>query len=548
MGDVIDFKSTMERINHDLEDPQAPHAGEEVELTYDPKPGSVGVSVYTIPDGTAHLTVTAPAADVATVMATARNALLASFGIAPGDERGLEAVMSSVGQASFDAFVASFVQQHFFGKAMLRTGIMPFLSPDFLTDDVPQEGEDYVYELEVLMRPSYELTSYDPVKVKLPEKREVGSKDVTACLDGMAEELATWENDPSRESVSDGDHVSLNLDATADGREFKPLTGRHLPYVVGSGAISPEFDGNLVGMKPRERRDISVSVALPDDQGGVAYQVVQLKVQIDEIQRRVPAKIDDVWVATNMPEAQTLLGLRSRQGGVAYQVVQLKVQIDEIQRRVPAKIDDVWVATNMPEAQTLLGLRSRVRTLLEREAEAAYHDELMVLCAEELATRLVGDPDERYVEKMRDELISQYIEDLHRSGIDYQQFVSQPGFDVNLWEKSMLEEADHALRRGLALDSLADHLDIQLEEADIAKVVSAMAPGHEEEVLGTMVETGQMPKMCEIALRTRANEWLVDHVQSVGLKGSGALVLEGGAIEGGRPRQAKGEGPKLQLL
>ncbi len=501
MGDVIDFKSTMERINRDLEDPQAPHAGEEVELTYDPKPGSVGVSVYTIPDGTAHLTVTAPADDVATVMATARNALLASFGVAPGDERGLEAVVSSVGQASFDAFVANFVQQHFFGKAMLRTGIMPFLSPDYLTDDAPREGEDYVYELEVLMRPSYELTSYEPVKVKLPEKREVGSKDVTAYLDGMAEELSTWENDPTREAVSDGDHVSLNLDATADGREFKPLTGRHLPYVVGSGAISPEFDTNLVGMKPRERRDMSVSVALPDEQGGIAYQVVQLK-----------------------------------------------VQIDEIQRRVPAKIDDVWVATNMPEAQTLLGLRSRIRTLLEREAEAAYHDELMVLCAEELATRLVGDPDERYVEKMRDELISQYIEDLHRSGIDYQQFVSQPGFDVNLWEKSMLEEADHALRRGLALDSLADHLDIQLEEADIAKVVSAMAPGHEEEVLATMVETGQMPKMCEIALRTRANEWLADHVQSVGLKGSGALVLEGGAIEGNRTKPSKGEGPKLQLL
>ncbi len=501
MGDVIDFKSALERINHDLEDPQAPHAGDEVELTYDPKPGSVGVTVYTTPDGAAHLTVTAPAIDVAPVMAMARDSLLASFGIAPGDEKGREAVVASLGRASYDGFIATFVQQHFFGKAMLRTGIMPFLSPDLLTGEAPKEGEDYVYELEVLMRPSYELTSYDPVKVKLPEKKEVTSKDVSAYLTGMAEELATWENDSSRDQVADGDHVSLNLDATADGREFKPLTGRHLPYVVGSGAISPEFDGALVGMKPRERRDVSVSVAVPDDQGGIAYQVVQLK-----------------------------------------------VQIDEIQRRVPAKIDDAWVMTNMPEAQTLLGLRSRIRTLLEREAELAYHDELMVLCAEELATRLIGEPEERYVEKMRDELISQYIEDLHRNGVDYQQFVSQPGFDVQQWEKSMSEEAEHALRRGFALDSLADHLDIQLEQADIAKVVSSMAPGHEEEVLATMVETGQMPKMCEVALRTRANEWLVDHVQSVGLKASGALVIEGGAAEGHRPKSDRGDGPKLQLV
>lgn len=501
MGDVIDFKSALERINQDLEDPEAPHAGDEVELTYDPKPGSVGVTVYTTPEGTAHLTVTAPALDVAPVIAMAQDALLASFGVAPGDKKGLEAVVASLGQASYDAFVATFVQQHFFGKAMLRTGIMPFLSPDLLTGEAPQEGQDYVFELEVLMRPSYELTSYDPVKVKLPEKKEVSSKDVSAYLTGMAEELSTWENDSSRTDVADGDHVSLNLDATADGREFKPLTGRHLPYVVGSGAISPEFDGTLVGMKPRERRGVSVSVAVPDEQGGVAYQVVQLK-----------------------------------------------VQIDEIQRRVPAKIDDAWVAANMPEAQTLLGLRSRIRTLLEREAELSYHDQLMALCAEELATRLVGEPDDLYVEKMRDELVSQYIEDLNRNGVDYQQFISQPGFDVKQWEQSMTEEARHALRRGLALDSLADHLDIQLEQADIAKVVSSMAPGHEEEVLATMVETGQMPKMCEVALRTRANEWLVEHVQSVGLKGSGALVIEGGASDSRRTRHDRGEGPKLQLI
>ena len=63
-----------------------------------------------------------------------------------------------------------------------------------------------------------------------------------------------------------------------------------------------------------------------------------------------------------------------------------------------------------------------------------------------------------------------------------------------------------------------------------------------------MVETGQMPKMCEVALRTRANEWLVEHVQSVGLKGSGALVIEGGASDGRRTRPDRGEGPKLQLI
>lgn len=501
MGDVIDFKSARERMNHEPEDVQAPCAGDEVELTYDPKPDSVGVTLSTTPEGLARLVVLAPAVDVGPAIRAAHDTLLANFGMAPGDERGLEAICRSMGQASVDAFVTTFVQQHFFGKAMVRTQIMPFLSPDYLTDELPVEGSDYRYELEVLMRPSYELTSYEPVHVKLPEKKEVTSKDVTSYLSGMSEELATWENDATRDAAEAGDHVTLNLDATANGREFKPLCGRHVPYIVGAGTVSPELDEALAGMKPRERRELSVSVPVPGESGELAYQMVQLK-----------------------------------------------VQLDEIQRRVPATIDDVWVATNMPEAQTLLGLRSRVRTMLEREAERAYHDELMALCAEELATRLIGDPDEVYVDKMRDELISQFLEDLQRSGLDYQQFVSQPGFDVQAWEAGMTDEAYRALRRGFALDALADHLDIQLDQADIAKVVASMAPGHEEEALTAMVETGQMPKMCEIALRTRANEWLVEHVRGAGLKGSGALVIEGGAGEGRGSKSDRPDGPKLQLV
>ena len=499
MGDVIDFKSALNRITKDLEDPQAPQAGDEVELTYDPKPGSVGVTVSTSADGVAHLTVTAPANEIAPAMAMAQAALLQSFGIAPNDRQGLEAVRDSMGAPTFDAFITTFVQQHFFAQAMLRTGIMPFLDPDYLTGEAPVEGQDYVFQVDTLLRPSFELSSYDPVKVNLPQKQEITSKDVSTYLANMADELATWENDPSRDAVIEGDHVTLNLDAMADGKEFKPLTGRHLPYVVGSGVISPEFDRELVGMKPRERREISVSIAMPNEVGDITYQVVQLK-----------------------------------------------VQLDEIQRKVPAKIDDAWVATNMPEAQTLLGLRSRIRTVLEREAERAYHDQLMILCAEELATRLEGDPDDRYVSKMRDELIAQFIGDLQRNGIDYQQYMSQPGFDAQAWENEMGEEARKALRRGLALDSLADHLDIDLREEDIAQVVSQMAPGHEQEALQGLLDSGQMPKMCEVALRMRANEWLVEHVQSAGLAGSG-LVLDGGAPKKD-DRGPKDSGPKLQLV
>lgn len=440
----------------------------------------------------------------------ARSALMSNFGVDASDLKTAEAVRSQLGEAAVDAYVTNFVQQHFFAEALQRTGVLPFLTPDFLTDEAPVQGHDYVFRAETLLRPRMELSSYGPVSVELPVKAEVSSKDVTEYLSNMADELATWENDPSRTSAAQGDHVLVNLEAAdASGRAVPGLTGRHVPYVVGAGALGEEFDKQLEGMAPGERKSFSTSA---------------------------PSVSPD---------------------GAGFQVVRIKVQLDSIQRKVPAKIDDKWVAANMPEAQTLLGLRGRVRTLLEREAEDAYRDELMARTADALAERLVGEPDPRYQEKMEQDLADQYEADLAARGISFQELESQPGFDADAWRRELAEQARGSLRRGLALDALADHLDIQLTQADIAKVVARMAPGREQEALQGIIDSGQMPKMCEVALRTRANEWLVDHVRDAAQEGKprfeGGVILGGGepgkdAKPGKDAGRKPGDGPHLQLV
>lgn len=509
MGDVIDFKSARERLAaRRAEEAGASEDGEEFDLEYDPKPGSVGVKLSEGPDGTARFTVTAPAADVAEAVGMARSALMASFGVDASDLRTAEAVRSQLGDAAVDAYVTSFVQQHFFALALQRAGVLPFLTPDFLTTEAPVQGRDYVFRAETLLRPSMELTSYGPVSVERPEKREVTSKDVTEYLANMADELATWEDDPSRAACQRGDRVLVNLDASdSSGRPIPGLSGRHMPYDVGAGALGDEFDRQLEGMAPGQRKSFTTSAP------------------------------------SFSPE------------GAGFEAMRVKVQLDSVQRKVPARIDDKWVAANMPEAQTLLGLRGRVRTLLEREAEDAYRDELMARTADALSERLVGEPDERYQEKMEADLAAQYEADLASRGISFQELAAQPGFDMDAWKSELAEQARGSLRRGLALDALADHLDIQLTQADIAKVVARMAPGRAQEALQGIIDSGQMPKMCEVALRTKANEWLVDHLDEAGRpdgqRFEGGVILGGAETgkDGGRAgRRPDGDGPHLQLV
>ena len=147
---------------------------------------------------------------------------------------------------------------------------------------------------------------------------------------------------------------------------------------------------------------------------------------------------------------------------------------------------------------------------------------------------------------MRDELLSETMQRLQMQGLTLDDVFAQPGFDHEAWEADLDTQAKDALRRGLALDSLADHLDIQLDEKDISAVVSQMAPGHEQEAYQGLLDSGQMPKMCEMALRMRANEWLVDHLPKT-VASTGSVILGGGES---RPRSDRpaGDGPKLTLL
>lgn len=500
MGDVIDFNKRVSEIAQEITE-QPIDAGDVAEFEYEAKPGSVAVKVAAGGDGIAHMTITVPGEDIGEALDMALESLLRNFGVDPADEQGRAVVREQMGEPTYNAFLTTFVQQRFLTQALMRTKMMSFLDPDFLTGDMPRVGEDYEFRVDVVIRPSYQLTSYDPVDVERPEPREITSKDVTAYLDNMSHELSTWEEDTSRDIAEDGDRVRLNLDSTVDGRTVRELSGRHIEFVMGSGIVGEDFDRELAGIKVRERREFSVS-----------------------------------------------LPTRTQDGSVAYQVVNVKAQLDCILKKVPARIDDAWVLKNFPEAQTLLGLRSRVRTMLEREAAAQEREELMARCADELAKRIVGPIDDLYVQKMRDQLITQFVQDLAQSGISYADYMAQPGFDHDEWVQQMTQDARESLARGLALDSLADHLDINLDVDDIAKVVSQMAPGQEEEAYKGLLDSGQMPKMCEVALRLRANEWLVDHLpaprKAKDPKGSSSILLGGSD----KPRDSKGDGPKLQLF
>ncbi|MBR2834636.1 MAG: hypothetical protein IKE43_02850 [Coriobacteriales bacterium] len=492
MGDILSFKPAKHKNELNEEAPDG------TELIYMAKEDSVAVKVFLDEHDVANFTITAPAADIEKVIASAEASLAATYGGDGNDKRIIKMLREQLNPETYNAFICNFAEQHFFAKALLRTGIMPFLHPAFSAEKNPEPGEDFVFKAQVPVRPSYELTSYEPVRIQVPPQPEVSGKDVTAFLDNMANELGEWQEDKSRTEVQAGDHVTLNLESNVEGKPVRELTGRHLPFVIGGSMLGEEFDSQIIGMKPRERKQFTLTLPAMGSDG--APQDMQIEV---------------------------------------------KAQLDEIQHKVPARIDDAWVMKNMPEAQTLLGLRSKVRTMLEQQSKDEYHAQLLQLCAEELSTRLADEIDERYVNLMSGDLENSFKQELALQGLDYEKVLEAQGMDKEAWQEDMYKQAYDALSRGFALDALADHLDIQLTEEDILDAVQSNAPGREAQVLQALIDSGQMPYMCEVAMRKRANEWLVEHLPSSTL--NSAKVIQGGKSSNDAPKDP-GSGPKLILV
>lgn len=154
-------------------------------------------------------------------------------------------------------------------------------------------------------------------------------------------------------------------------------------------------------------------------------------------------------------------------------------------------------------------LRGQVRGQLEGEAENARLGASVDACADLLAERLVRDPDPRYVELMRDEMANRFAANVEAGGTTWQAYTADPGFDMERFKAQMTANALTALRRGLALDALAEHLGIEVTEADILAAVLPMSgPGQQQVAAQAMFDSGQLPQLCEVARRAKAGEWL----------------------------------------
>lgn len=336
-------------------------------------------------------------------------------------------------------------------------------SPVFIVYAPVEAGRQFSYSARWAKLPRYELSSYDPVQIKAPEKRaseEMIDQQITQMLAANARFERTQEKHP----VKSGDVVSLALRTTQGGREVEGLCFDERTYTTGVGAMPDEFERNIEGMVPGESKHFTFQ--------GVA--------DFDE---------DDNPIMDTYEADATLICLM---------------------KQIIPEPTDAWVKATIPGCSTVNALRESIRSQLDEQLEGEYRHYLNYVAASALAERFDGRiPDAAY-EAMRDELQAQANQEAAAQGLTIEEYMRQQGADEQQYSVRMILQIRERLAQSIALDAFARHEGLTVEEADLDEFFTASAPaGAEAQLRRQLEDSGRMYMAYEGALRLKANDLLV---------------------------------------
>ena len=323
-----------------------------------------------------------------------------------------------------------------------------------------QESGDVVFDAVVEVRPTVEVPGYGGLSVTI-DRPAVDEDALDAQIDRMRELDSTLvEVD---RAIVDGDTVTIDVAGTLDGEPQPGLTADDYSYTVGSGAITPEVDEQLVGAKAGDTLGFDATHPDPDETRQLHFEVV-----VKDVKEKVLPEATDEWAA-GASEFETLGELR-------------------------ASLADRMIRVRKAQAQ--MALREKVGEALA----ALVTDEL---------------PDALITHEMQDRLQDLAMR-VQAQGMQLEQYLAMTGTDPETFSQELRETAIAGVKVDLALRAVADAEGIECTDEDLAdelEGVAARVGQSAEEVRARFERVGQISAVRSDIKKRKALEWLLERAE-----------------------------------
>lgn len=364
----------------------------------------------------------------------------------------------------------------------LREGEVDAIAPPEIDITAGEDSGPVAFDAVVEVRPQLKLVGYQGLQVTVPNP-VVSDADVETQIDRMRNNFG--ELSPVERPARDGDNLTIDLSASRDGEPVPGLAADDFLYELGSASVLPELDEKLQGAKPGD--------------------ILQF-----------PAELPD--------------------GSV-----ELKVLVKDVKEKVLPAADDEW-ASEASEFDTVEELRSDIGQRLQsvRKVEGAYAWRNGAL--EALVELVDVEPPEPLVQAELERRAHDFAHRLEAQQVSIVQYLQATGQSEDQVVAGLRAESVPAVKADLALRAVADAEGIEVGEEEIDAEIARLAAayGQKPEALrANLQRAGQMPAVRSDLRKSKALEWLVEHVELVDPDGQPVDRSQFAQEAGGDPDQTE---------
>ncbi|MBQ4369583.1 MAG: trigger factor [Oscillospiraceae bacterium] len=295
-------------------------------------------------------------------------------------------------------------------------------------------SDDKVLTLKVLadLYPEVTLGQYKGLSAVKPAV-EVAQEDVDMRIDGIRRRNARMES--VERPAAMGDSVIIDFDGYIDGKRFDGGKDENHTLELGSNAFVPGFEDQIVGMKPGEEKDITVT--FPEDYvKDLAGKEAVFKIKLHEVKENILPELDDEF-AKDVSECDTF--------------EEYKKQIEDEMRK-------------------------------EKEdfAEDRFHDALF----EAAIDNMQADVPPSMIEEAVDNIMQEYAYRLGAQGMSLDSYMSMMGANEEQFRASVRPLAGRRVLSELLLTKIAEEENFEITdedyEAEYAKAAESFGGDVEE--------------------------------------------------------------------
>ncbi len=231
------------------------------------------------------------------------------------------------------------------------------LLKDALDSLIPQAYEKAIkeQEIEAIAHPQIEITQTDPVvfkaivplkpKVKLgdyqhiqvtPESVEVTESDVSAVIEQLRHQHATWE--PVERPVDFDDLVVLDIESNIEGKPFINQKGAQYQVLHDLSFPVSGFAEQLAGIKRNEEKEFKLQFPPDYHRSELAGKEPWFKVRVTEIKQEILPELNDEFAKEINPDFKTLDSLKEQAASDLKLRAEEKARIDFEEQAIDAVV------------------------------------------------------------------------------------------------------------------------------------------------------------------------------------------------------------------